>query len=72
MIIAVQDENIRYFAPICQSRIELMEFLLEVYYFTATHKTEMPWDIYDNFEDMATWLYLNNPMKVREKAPLGI
>lgn len=63
LIVAVVDNQLAFFAPICNSKRELVNFLMTVDEFFIKNKSDFAVFVHDNFIDLALWLYKNNPGK---------
>lgn len=63
LVIATCCGCIKFFAPVCRSKKELIEFLYSV------QNVDDPW--LQQCKDLALWLYKNNPNKIQEE-PWGI
>lgn len=68
LIIGHNSGTLVFFAPICNSKMELANFLLQIDLFFKQNNTAFPWYVHDNFIDLALWLYKNNPGKKVENS----
>jgi hypothetical protein len=60
IVIATDDDKLAFFAPICNNDADLADFILMLDEFFIRHQRKMPCDAYDNFTELALWLYRHN------------
>lgn len=63
IVAAAGNNKVTFFAPICNSKRELVNFLMTIDEFFIKNKSNFPVFMHDNFIDLALWLYKNNPGK---------
>jgi len=63
IVAATGNNHVAFFAPICNSKRELVNFLMTIDEFFIKNKSDFPVFVHDNFIDLALWLYKNNPGK---------
>ena len=67
VVIATSGEILRFFAPVCKSKRELIKFFAELDDFCSVHKENICWHLQGYAEDLALWLYHHNPNRVQER-----
>lgn len=67
VVIATCGESLQAFAPICNTRAELIRFLGKIEDFFATHAETTRSRDQDTFERLALFFYKNNPNKAVER-----
>lgn len=66
LVIATTYDRLQFFAPVCNSKAELADFLVTVEKLFQGKQSSYPWHMQDSFVELALWLYVNNPNKKSE------
>lgn len=66
LVAAMSNGRLAFFAPVCNSKMELVSFLVGIDEFFRENKNGLSCFAHDRFIDLALWLYKHNPAKLNE------
>lgn len=66
VVIAVDGDKVCSFAPVAENKKMLERFLSDIRRYIDKYQALFSWDAYNNFCELAEWLYEHNPHKMCE------